>query len=81
MPDDAATIREHQILIRRLEEDMRDVQKHKASRRDLDGLSDSFDSLVAEVRYLRNALIFFALTVAASAMAVVFAVVQGGATS
>lgn len=45
------------------------VDREKASRRDL-------DTLAAEVRSMRNALLVFALTVAVSAIGIAFAVLQ-----
>jgi hypothetical protein len=70
-PDDAVGVR-----LNALENAVYDLQKGKASRRDLDGLAMDFRDLVTEVRSLRNALIIFALTVAVSAIGVAFAVLQ-----
>lgn len=67
------------IRLKRLERDMYDVQQHKASRRDLDGLNKAFDELVNEVRSMRRTLFSFALTVAVSAVGVALAVLTSTA--
>lgn len=73
-PNEALTVR-----VAATEQNIRDLWKNKASIRDVDALSRDFTSLTDEVRRLRHALLVFALTIAASAVGIAFAVLRAAA--
>jgi hypothetical protein len=72
-PEDALTVRLND-LYRRVE----NTEKDKASRRDVDALSEDVRELKDEVKSLRRAIVGFCFTIAGSA--VVFALAVGQLT-
>ena len=72
-PEDVATLT---VRLGDFGRRMENVEKGKASRRDVDGLAEDVRELKDEVKSLRRAIIAFSFTVAGSAIVFAFAVVQ-----
>ena len=70
-PDEAIMVRFNEVDRR-----LHNVETGKASRRDVDGLSEDVRELKEEVKSLRRALIGFSLTIAGSAVIFALTVVQ-----
>lgn len=62
----------------RVEQDIVDLDRDKATTRDVDKLSGELEKLSGRVESMTKALYLFSLTVAGSAVGLAFAVLQGG---
>jgi hypothetical protein len=62
----------------RAEQEILDLAREKASKEEVKALTKSFDQLAEKVEGMTKALYLFSLTVAASAVGLAFAVLQGG---